>query len=354
MLCHFWVVQLKTGTCRGPRRGARGVRGGDPRSARAMGLSRTEVLANRRQRREGFLASTAKSQQAICGPGRAKSLKAEIHDVLRQSFTGTSMQLGVAGEQAKASDCVTSAKDLANRRKIRYHGDAGHGTTTSPHRANSIMKPSSTSATKLIRVLIADDHPVVREGLGMILKSEKDIEVVAEAADGKETCELYQELAPDVLLLDLRMPEKDGLQVITELMSRGEPKPRIIVMTTYESEGDVRRVLKAGAKGYLVKGADPQQIREAVRKVAAGQSLLQPEIASKLAESMARPELSERELEVLQSMALGRSNKEIGQALYISENTVKGHVKSILTKLDAIGRTEAIAIANRRGLIQTG
>ena len=102
-----------------------------------------------------------------------------------------------------------------------------------------------------------------------------------------------------------------------------------------------------------MKGADPQQIRDAVRKVAAGRALLQPEIASKLAESMARPELSERELQVLQHMALGKSNKEIGQALYISENTVKGHVKSILTKLDAIGRTEAIAIANRRGLIQT-
>ena len=102
-----------------------------------------------------------------------------------------------------------------------------------------------------------------------------------------------------------------------------------------------------------MKGADPQQIREAVRKVAAGRALLQPEIASKLAESMARPELSERELQVLQYMALGRSNKEIGQVLYISENTVKGHVKSILTKLDAIGRTEAIAIANRRGIIQT-
>jgi two-component system, NarL family, response regulator len=215
------------------------------------------------------------------------------------------------------------------------------------------MKSSSTSETKVIRVLIADDHPVVREGLATILKSEKDIKVVAEAADGKETCELYNKLAPDVLLLDLRMPEKDGLEVITELMSHGEPKPRIIVMTTYESEGDVRRALKAGAKGYLLKGADRHQIREAVRKVAAGRALLQPEIASKLADSMARPELSERELQVLQYMAHGRSNKEIGQVLYISENTVKGHVKSILKKLDALGRTEAIAIANRRGMIET-
>jgi len=214
------------------------------------------------------------------------------------------------------------------------------------------MKSSSTSATNVIRVLIADDHPVVREGLVAILKSEKDIEIVAEAADGKETCELYHKLAPDVLILDLRMPEKDGLQVVIELMSHGDPKPRIIVMTTYDSEGDVRRALKAGAKGYLVKGADPQQIREAVRKIAAGQALLQPEIASKLAESMARPELSERELQVLHYMALGRSNKEIGQVLYISEHTVKAHVKSILTKLDAIGRTEAIAIAHRRGILQ--
>ena len=214
------------------------------------------------------------------------------------------------------------------------------------------MKSSSTSATNVIRVLIADDHPVVREGLVAILKSEKDIEIVAEAADGKETCELYHKLAPDVLILDLRMPEKDGLQVVMELMSHGDPKPRIIVMTTYDSEGDVRRALKAGAKGYLVKGADPQQIREAVRKIAAGQALLQPEIASKLAESMARPELSERELQVLHYMALGRSNKEIGQVLYISEHTVKAHVKSILTKLDAIGRTEAIAIAHRRGILQ--
>jgi two-component system, NarL family, response regulator len=214
------------------------------------------------------------------------------------------------------------------------------------------MKSSSMFATKVIRVLIADDHPVVREGLVTILKSAKDISVVAEAADGEETCELYSQLTPDVLLLDLRMPEKDGLQVIIDLMSHGKPRPRIIVMTTYEREGDVCRALKAGAKGYLVKGADPQQIREAIRKVAAGQSLLQPEIASKLAESMGHPELSVRELQVLQSIALGKSNKEIGQVLYISETTVKGHVKSILSKLDAIGRAEAMFIANRRGIIQ--
>jgi two-component system NarL family response regulator len=212
-------------------------------------------------------------------------------------------------------------------------------------------KPVSASSTKVISVLIADDHPVVREGLAAIFKSQKDIKVVAEATDGEEACELCAQLSPDVLLLDLRMPRKDGLQVITEVMSRRATRPRIIVMTTYESEEDVRRALKAGAKGYLVKGSPPQQIREAVRRVAEGESLLPADIASKLAESMGHPELSERERQVLQYMASGRSNKEIGQVLYISENTVKAHVKSILTKLDAMGRTEAIAIATKRGLI---
>ena len=219
--------------------------------------------------------------------------------------------------------------------------------------ADVIMKSSAKTVTKQIRVIIADDHPVVLAGLAAMLRSQKDIKVVAEATDGEEVCELYDQLSPDVLMLDLRMPKKDGLQVVTELMSRsGVPKPRIIVMTTYESEEDVRRALRAGAKGYLVKGAGAQQIRQAVRKVAEGEALFPPEIASKLAASMTHPELSERELQVLQYIANGRSNKEIGTILYISENTVKGHVKSILTKLDAMGRTEAIAIATKRGLIQ--
>jgi len=214
------------------------------------------------------------------------------------------------------------------------------------------MKASPESSTDVITVVIADDHPVVREGLVAIFKSQNDIKVVAEATNGEEALQLCNHHLPDVLLLDLRMPEKDGLQVITELTARRLSRPRVIVMTTYESEEDIRRALKAGAKGYLVKGTAPQQIRESVRRVAAGESLLPANIAAKLAESMAHPELSERERQVLQYMANGRSNKEIGQILYISENTVKAHVKSILTKLDAMGRTEAIAIAIKRGLIK--
>jgi two-component system NarL family response regulator len=211
---------------------------------------------------------------------------------------------------------------------------------------------SRESTIEAITVVIADDHPVVREGLAAIFKSQKDIKVVGEASDGEEAVELCNRHLPDVLLLDLRMPRKDGLQVITDLAARRVAKARVIVMTTYESEDDIRRAMMAGAKGYLVKGTAPQEIRESVRRVAAGEALVPPNIAAKLAESMARPELSEREGQVLRFLANGRSNKEISRVLYISENTVKAHVKSILTKLDAIGRTEAIAIAIKRGLIK--
>ena len=211
------------------------------------------------------------------------------------------------------------------------------------------MKPSLDN---VIRVLIADDHPVVREGLAAILRSEPDVQVVAEATDGVHACALYDEYLPDVVILDLRMPRKDGLKVVTELMSSRRPKPRIIVMTTYETEEDVRRALQAGAKAYLVKGALPERILETVRRVAGGEALVPANIASVLTESLSHPELSPRELQVLRKMAAGDSNKEIGQKLTITEHTVKAHVKAILLKLGAVGRTEAIAIAMKRGLLR--
>jgi two-component system, NarL family, response regulator len=211
-----------------------------------------------------------------------------------------------------------------------------------------------SSRANVIRVLIADDHPVVREGLAAILRSEPDIRVIAEATDGIHACALYDQHLPDVVMLDLRMPRKDGLEVVTELMSSRRPKPRIIVMTTYETEEDVRRALQAGAKSYLVKGALPDQILETVRRVAAGEALVPSKIATVLADSLGHPELSPRELQVLRELAAGNSNKEIGQMLQITEHTVKAHVKSLLAKLGAIGRTEAIAIAMKRGLIRKG
>ena len=185
------------------------------------------------------------------------------------------------------------------------------------------MKSSSESFTNPITVVIADDHPVVRAGLVEVFKSQTDIKVVAEATNGEDTLEMCKQHLPDVLLLDLRMPRKDGLQVLAELARGGISGPRVIVMTTYESEDDIHRSLKTGAKGYLVKDIAPQQIRAAVRRVAAGESFLSGNIAAKLAESIARPELSKRERQVLKDLAYGRSNKEIAQILYISEHTAK-------------------------------
>jgi len=232
--------------------------------------------------------------------------------------------------------------------KVRLSG------TGKPYNSGSKRTgPSGNTPLEQIRVVIADDHPVARQGLSAILGSLDDVKVVAEAADGEEACELYYQYSPDVLIVDLRMPKKDGLQVVDDLMSGRPPKPRIIVITTYEDEEDIRRAVKAGAKGYLVKVADCEQIEAAIRAVAAGGSLFPTQISLKLVEAVARPELSKRELDVIHFIATGKSNKEIGVALYISELTVKGHVRSILQKLGAKGRSEAMAIAVKRGLIQT-
>jgi two-component system NarL family response regulator len=214
------------------------------------------------------------------------------------------------------------------------------------------MKSELESLTKYIAVVVADDHPVVREGLTTILNAQKDIRVVAGAADGDEVSRLYHQFLPDVLILDLRLPKKDGLQVLKELMGRGSPKPRAIIITTFDCEQAILQCVQAGAKAFLAKVADPQEIREAVRRVAKGDTYFPPEIGLKLAKSMSSPRLSKRELEVLESLASGKSNKEIGHALDISEGTIKFHVKSILRKLDVIGRAEAIAVASRRGIIQ--
>ena len=211
-------------------------------------------------------------------------------------------------------------------------------------------KPSSAKK-KRIRILIADDHTVVREGLVSLVKRKSDMVIVAEARNGREAVDLWKEHRPDVALLDLRMPELDGVSAIKEIREL-DPNAHIIVLTTYDGDEDIYRAIKAGAKAYLLKDTARDALVDCVRKVHAGETYLPAPLAAKLAERVSGDALSAREVEVLQRMGAGKSNKEIGAELFISEGTVKTHVKSIFTKLDVVSRTEAVATATRRGLIQ--
>jgi DNA-binding NarL/FixJ family response regulator len=202
-----------------------------------------------------------------------------------------------------------------------------------------------------IRVLIADDHSVVREGLVSLIGRKPDMMVVGEAGNGREAVDLWKQHRPDVTLLDLRMPELDGVGVIKEIRAYDEAA-HIIVLTTFDGDEDIYRAIKAGAKGYLLKDVAREALMDCIRKVHQGETCVPPALAAKLAERVSGETLSAREIEVLKLVAQGRSNKEIGTSLFISEGTVKSHVKGIFAKLDVISRTEAVASATRRGLIQ--
>ena len=205
-------------------------------------------------------------------------------------------------------------------------------------------------APRKIRVILADDHPVVRDGLAAIVNKQPDMEVVAEAGDGEEACALYARHLPDVMVLDLRMPRCDGVTVVQRVLA-AHPHARLLVMTTYDGDEDIFRCLSQGAKGYLLKDAPRQEILSAIRAVSADQPYASSTVAAKALQRMVKPSLTQRELDVLQQLAEGRSNKDIARRLSITEGTAKTHVKAILTKLDAISRTEAVAVAHKRGLI---
>ena len=214
-------------------------------------------------------------------------------------------------------------------------------------------RSGAKSATKKlrIRVLIADDHSVVREGLVSLISHKADMAVVGEAANGREAVELWKEHRPDVTLLDLRMPELDGVGTIKEIRASDE-KARIVVLTTFDGDEDIYRAIQAGAKGYLLKDAPRETLMDFIRRVHAGETCVPVHLAAKLAERVSGKTVSERESDVLKLMAQGKSNKQISSALFISEGTVKSHVKGIFAKLNVISRTEAVANATRRGLIQ--
>ncbi|MBD2524692.1 response regulator [Nostoc sp. FACHB-133] len=201
-----------------------------------------------------------------------------------------------------------------------------------------------------IRVLIVDDHSIVRQGLATIINRDPEMTVIAQAEDGQQAIAYFREHQPDVTLMDLRMPQMGGVKAITAIC--GEFKPaRIVVLTTYDGDEDIYRGLQAGAKGYLLKDAKPNELLNAIRMVHRGQQYIPPEVGAKLVQRMSNPELSERELDVLRLMAQGMSNLEIATALTIGESTVKSHINRILSKLGVSDRTQAVIIAVKRGIV---
>lgn len=209
-----------------------------------------------------------------------------------------------------------------------------------------------------IAILIVDDHPVVRDGLVAILSTQGDFVIAGEAASGKEALNQFATLQPDVILLDLEMPEMDGVQVIRELR-RVDPQVKVVVFTAFDTDDRILGAVQAGAKGYLLKGAPRTELFNAVRVVHEGGSLLQPVVASRLMNKLSdsQPQeqvveaLSPRELDVLVLLVQGKQNKEIASELFITERTVKFHISSILGKLDAGNRTEAVTIALQQGIV---
>lgn len=211
--------------------------------------------------------------------------------------------------------------------------------------------PPSSPLGNRIRVLVADDHVTVREGLSAIIGRQPDMTMVAEAANGAEAVDLWTRLRPDVALVDLRMPNMDGVRVIEEIRRR-DHRARLVVLTTFDTDGDVSMAVKAGAKGYLLKGSPREELLSCIRRVHAGETVISSTLVAKLASGLATESLTGRELEVLGLLARGKSNKEIGAGLYISSTTVKSHLRSIFAKLNVLSRTEAVTTATRRGLVQ--
>lgn len=204
--------------------------------------------------------------------------------------------------------------------------------------------------TESIRVLVVEDHNVVRQGLVALLKVVEGLEVVGEAADGMEAIAQFRKHRPAVTLIDLRLPRLSGVEVIQRLRAE-EPQARFIVLTTYDGDEDIYRALKAGAKAYLLKGMTTEELVAAIRTVHAGHSHIPPAIAARLAERVGTEDLTQREFDVLEQIVEGKSNKEIGTTLDISEATVKTHINSLLSKLGVTDRTQAATAAIRRGIV---
>ena len=202
----------------------------------------------------------------------------------------------------------------------------------------------------MIRVMAADDHPIVRAGLAAVVAEESDLAFVGEAGDGEKAIAMFRNVKPDVVLMDLRMPGLGGVDAIRAIRAEF-PTARIIALTTYEGDADIHRALEAGAVGYLLKDMLPTDVVDAIRAVYAGRRVIPPAVATRLAEYTPRVELTEREREILEYVARGYSNKDIARAIGRTDETVKIHLKSVFVKLGAADRTEAVTVALQRGII---
>jgi two-component system NarL family response regulator len=206
-------------------------------------------------------------------------------------------------------------------------------------------------ATERASVLLVDDHALLRTGVANIINQESDLRVVAEAGNGVEALEAYERHHPDVTVLDLRMPEMEGVEVVRRLRER-DPRARVIILTTYDTDEEISRALKAGAKAYVLKDISADGLITCIRDVLAGKTYLAPAAAAKLAEGVTRVQLTPREIAALRLMADGKANKEIANELGISDRTVKTHLGHLFEKLGVTSRTEAVKVATRRGLVR--